>query len=51
METEMHTSRETGNADGLNAVRMYPNNRLKEQVRQLGQNLSAFAVMKEAFKA
>jgi hypothetical protein len=36
-------------ASGREAVRMYPSNQLKDQVREFGTNLSAFAVMKEAF--
>jgi hypothetical protein len=34
---------------GRQAVRMYPSNQLKDQVRDFGSNLSAFAVMKDAF--
>jgi len=42
---------ETRGSDGLQAVRMYPDNKLKAQVRPFGENLSAFAVMKQAFSA
>lgn len=41
--------RETGTATSREAVRMYPDNELKQQVREFGTNLSAFDVMKEAF--
>ena len=34
---------------GRKAVRMYPSNQLKQQVRDFGSNLSAFTVMKDAF--
>ena len=36
-------------ACGRKAVRMYPNNKLRDQVRDFGTNLSAFTVMKDAF--
>jgi hypothetical protein len=44
-----HTARKDGAANGREAVRMYPSNQLRAQVRELGSNLSAFTVMKEAF--
>ncbi len=40
---------ETGAATSRAAVRMYPDNELKDQVRDFGSNLSAFKVMKDAF--
>jgi hypothetical protein len=43
----MQTSRETGNADGLKAVRMYPNNSLKEPVRKFEN--SVFQLLKNSF--
>lgn len=43
----MQTSRETGNADGLKAVRMYPNNSLKEPVREFENTV--FELVKSTF--
>ena len=37
-------------ADGCETVRMYPNNQLKPQVRELGDAFSGFAMLREQFK-
>lgn len=46
----MQTAHKTSDAaSGRDAVRMYPSNKLKEQVRAFGSNLSVVQVMKGAF--
>jgi hypothetical protein len=42
--------KETGTGDGREAVRMYPNNQLKAQVRAFDDTLSAFTVIASACK-
>jgi len=37
-------------ADGCEAVRMYPNNQLGQQVRALDEAFSGFAMLREQFK-
>lgn len=37
--------------DGLKAVRMYPDNRLPDQVRDVSETVSVFSVVKTAFEA
>jgi hypothetical protein len=47
-----NTVTETRNSDGLPeaAVRMYPNNRLKSQVRSLDETFSGFQLLRDSFK-
>ena len=46
----MQTAKQKADAaGGRDAVRMYPNNQLKEQVREFGSNLSVVDVMTQAF--
>lgn len=45
----MQVSRETGSADGLKAVRMYPNNKLKAQVRDFSETFSGYDLLREAY--
>jgi len=40
---------ETGTGDGREAVRMYPNNRLGPQVRDLSETFSGFAMLRNKF--
>lgn len=42
-------AKQTDTAGGQEAVRMYPSNGLKEQVRAFGSNLSVVDVIKKAF--
>jgi hypothetical protein len=44
----MLTTLEKGEADATKVVRMYPNNQLKAQVRDLKDTLSAFSVIAAA---
>jgi hypothetical protein len=41
---------ETRDSDGLQAVHMYPNNRLKDQVRDLKDTFSGFGLLRATFK-
>ncbi|MDH2129857.1 hypothetical protein N5J77_01880 [Sphingobium yanoikuyae] len=43
--------KDTGTGDGRQAVRMYPNNQLKAQVRDFNDTLSAFHVIAAVCKA
>ena len=43
--------KESGTGDGRTAVRMYPNNQLKAQVRDFSETLSAFTVIAAACKS
>lgn len=42
---------ETRDGEGLQAVRMYPNNRLKDQVRDLSATFSGFGLLRSTFKS
>lgn len=48
-----NTASETRTGDGLEqaVVRMYPNNRLKDQVRDLSDTFSGFQLLRDSFKA
>lgn len=45
----MQTTKETGNADGFKAVRMYPNNSLQPQVRDFSETFSGYDLVREAY--
>lgn len=44
------TKMETRDGDGFKAVRMYPDNRLPQQVRDVSETVSVFSVVKKAFE-
>lgn len=46
----MSTATQGKQADGLEAVRMYPNNKLGPQVREFKDAFSGFAMLREQFK-
>lgn len=43
----VHTDRETGHSDGSKAVRMYPNNSLREPVRKFENKV--FELLRKSF--
>ncbi|WP_294195454.1 hypothetical protein [uncultured Sphingomonas sp.] len=49
----MNTVTETRGCDGLQeaVVRMYPNNRLKDQLRGVAETFSGFQLLRDSFKA